>query len=397
MLEVFHNSNFRLMWRTKWAFMAFSVLSMLVAIGAMTFRGFNYGIDFVGGTSVQLRYRDEPQVEQMRAALEAAQLGDLSIQRIGKVEDHEVLIRVERHDPGEVGETTEGGEISSRIIAALRSSGERASGAGDTVDLNMVAQSSLRDWLSGRVAASGDSSVADAFGPEAVAAAIIRKRNQIGGIFHSMAEVTSIPDLAPEAARLLEEGGRLGEFTLRGVDFVGPTAGKELRRNTTYAILGAVIGILAYIWLRFHKVAWSIAAIIALVHDVTIAAGAMALTGREVSLPVVAALLTILGFSINDTIVVFDRIRENLRLYREYDFEAVVNAALNQTLSRTALTSVTLFMAVMALLLYGGDKLNPLSFCLMIGVIFGSYSSIFVASALLVVIHHHIGSRYVKT
>jgi preprotein translocase SecF subunit len=129
---------------------------------------------------------------------------------------------------------------------------------------------------------------------------------------------------------------------------------------------------------------------------VTIAAGAMALTGREISLPVVAALLTILGFSINDTIVVFDRIRENLRLYRENDFETVVNASLNQTLSRTVLTSFTSFVAVTALFMYGGDKLSPLAFCLMVGVIVGSYSSIFIAAALLAIAHRHFGAKYVK-
>ncbi|HXH29067.1 MAG TPA: protein translocase subunit SecF, partial [Candidatus Polarisedimenticolia bacterium] len=231
---------------------------------------------------------------------------------------------------------------------------------------------------------------------EGVAAAVTRYRNEHGGLIRSLDEIDAIPGVTPQAAAALKEGSILGSFALRGVDFVGPTAGRELLHNTALAILGSVIGILIYVYWRFHKIAWGVTSVIALVHDVTIAAGAMAITGKEFSLPVVAALLTILGYSINDTIVVFDRIRENLRLYREYDFEEVVNASVNQTLSRTVLTSFTVFVAVTALFLYGGDKLNPLSFCLMVGVIFGSYSSIFVAAALLVVIYRYLGAKHVK-
>jgi preprotein translocase SecF subunit len=122
----------------------------------------------------------------------------------------------------------------------------------------------------------------------------------------------------------------------------------------------------------------------------------MALTGKEFSLPIVAALLTILGYSINDTIVLFDRIRENLRLYRDHDFERVVNASVNQTLSRTVLTSFTVFVAVFALYLYGGEKLNPMSFCLLVGLVSGTYSTIYIAAALLVVTYQVLGPRYAK-
>ena len=148
--------------------------------------------------------------------------------------------------------------------------------------------------------------------------------------------------------------------------------------------------------MRFHKVSWGLAAVVALVHDVTVSAGAMAITGKEFSPAVVAALLTILGYSINDTIVIFDRVRENLRLYRDHDFEVIVNASVNQTLSRSVLTSFTVFVAVTALYMYGGDKLNPLSFCLLVGVVSGSYSTIFVAAALLVIAYHRLGARYVR-
>ncbi|MFQ5878447.1 MAG: protein translocase subunit SecF, partial [Acidobacteriota bacterium] len=261
------------------------------------------------------------------------------------------------------------------------------------IDLNLASEAHLREWIAGRL---GEPAAAADGGPAGAAAALIRARNARGGIFTDMSEVEAVEGLAPAVADLLRDEAYLGEFVVRGVDFVGPTAGKELLHKTGFAILGSVLGILIYVWFRFHKIAWGVAALAALVHDVTVAAGAMAFTGKEISLPVVAAFLTIVGYSINDTIVIFDRIRENLRLFRDRDFEEVTNASINQTLSRSVLTSFTAFIAVTALYLYGGEKLNPLSFCLMVGVVVGSYSSIFIAAALLVLAHRFLGARHVK-
>jgi preprotein translocase subunit SecF len=396
MLQVFHHTNFRLMWGTKYFFLALSAMVLLVAVGAMVFRGFNYGIDFAGGTSVQLKFREAPRVEELRAALEGAGLGDVNIQRIGRPEDREVLIRVEMHDQGGgAGTGTEGGEISSKVLAALR--GGEAAPPGE-IDLNTASEGMLREWLEARLGAPPAEAAGGGptGGAAAIAAAIVAERDRRGGLFASIDDLSAVPGVTQEVLDLLRAGATLGEFALRGIDFVGPTAGRELMSKTQAAISLAVVGILIYVWLRFHRVAWGLAAIVALVHDVTISAGAMALTGREMSLPVVAALLTILGYSINDTIVVFDRIRENLRLYREHDFEQVVNASVNQTLSRTVLTSFTAFISVTALFIYGGDKLNPLAFCLMVGMVAGTYSTIFVASALLVLAHRHLGEKFVK-
>lgn len=393
MLQVFHNANFRMMWSTKWVFLGLSILLMFVAIGGMTIRGFNYGIDFAGGTSVQLKFREPPATDELRDALESAELGDVSLQRIGQEADNEVLIRVEKHaQEGNESGTTEGGDISSRILEALRARRTQNPEHQGRLDINTASEVTLRSWLANVDAADG----AAPEDPAADARVIVEARNLQGGLFISMDEIAGIAGVSPGARAALDSGAYPGEFALRGIEFVGPTAGRELLRNTRRAIIGAVIGILLYVWIRFHKIAWGIAAIIALVHDVTLAAGAMALTGKEMSLPVVAALLTILGFSINDTIVVFDRIRENLRLYRDQAFEQVVNSSINQTLSRTVLTSFTSFVAVTALYMYGGDKLNPLAFCLMIGIVVGSYSSIFVASALLVIAYRHIDPKYVK-
>jgi len=386
MMQVFANANFQLMGRTKYVFMTISAVAFALAVGIIGVRGFNYGIDFAGGTSVQIKFREAVGAQELRSALEARDLGDLSIQSIGAADDREFLIRVEQHAGGD----GEGGGISTAILEALKTSEERAAIQAGKLDLNRESEEALGAWLAARLPASSAGAAPGA------AALVAKARTDRGDLFGDMAEVTGIAGLDPEAATILSDQGFLGRFALQGVEFVGPTAGRELLRNTGFAILGSVFGILIYVYFRFHKWLWGVGAVMALVHDVTISAGAMALTGKEMSLPVVAALLTILGYSINDTIVIFDRIRENLRLYREHDFEEIVNASVNQTLSRSVLTSFTVWIAVTALLMYGGEKLNPLSFCLLIGVIAGSYSTIFVASALLVVAYRRFGARHVK-
>ncbi|HKB07629.1 MAG TPA: protein translocase subunit SecF [Candidatus Polarisedimenticolia bacterium] len=392
MLQVFHNANFDLMGRVKWPFLIVSVVVMVLAVGTMLTRGFNYGIDFAGGTAVRVKFRERPRVEEMRAALERSGLGDISIQNLGDPQDHEVLIRVELTQSVAAAAGSEGGEISRKVVESLQSPEWHQAQKAGKIDLNMITENDLKEWLSGRLPADA-ASAADA---GAIAAAVVRYRTEHAGLIRAASEINSIPGVKPESARVLEEQSILGPFTVRSVDFIGPTAGKELLRNTLFAVFGSVGGILIYVWWRFKRWMWGLTAVVALVHDVVIAAGAIALTRKEFSVDIVAALLTILGYSINDTIVVFDRIRENLRIYRDVEFPTLVNASINQTLSRTILTSFTVFIAVTALFLYGGDKLNPMSFCLMVGVVFGTYSSVFVAAALLVIVYQRFGSKYVK-
>jgi preprotein translocase subunit SecF len=396
MLQVFQRSNFRFMWGTKWIFLAFSCAAILVALAIIAVKGFNYGIDFAGGTAVQVRFSEPPRLDHLRSVLDGSGLGDVTLQRIGAPEDNEVLIRVERAS-GVEATGDEGGNVSEKVLSALRGMETGQAGAGRP-DLNTISEPALRDFLAARMPAVQEASPGGSAASTAdlIAQAIIRARNEHKGLFTDLGQVTGAAGVTEPVAAILKEQATIGGFALRGIDFVGPTAGKELLQNTGWAILGSVLGILVYVWFRFHRIAWGLASIVALVHDVTIAAGAMALTGKDFSLPVVAALLTILGYSINDTIVVFDRIRENLHLYRDVDFERVVNASVNQTLSRTMLTCFTVFVAVFALFLYGGEKLNPMSFCLLVGVVFGAYSSVFVAASLLVVTNQFLGAKYVR-
>jgi len=167
------------------------------------------------------------------------------------------------------------------------------------------------------------------------------------------------------------------------VDVVGPTVGKQLEKQALLATIYSMIGMLVYLWFRFQLI-YGVAAVVACFHDTLITVGAFALTNQEISLTVIAAILTLVGYSMNDTIVVFDRIRENLRLSRRESLPDVVNRSINQTLSRTVLTSGLTFLTVLSLYIFGGEVLKGFSFALVVGILIGTYSSIAVAAPMLV-------------
>ena len=182
---------------------------------------------------------------------------------------------------------------------------------------------------------------------------------------------------------MLKQETVTGPYTIRGFDLVGPKVGKELQTQAFSATLLALLGMLVYVGFRFEFI-YGLAAVIAVFHDTIITIGLFSLLDKEVSLTVIAALLTLVGFSMNDTIVVFDRIRENLPQMRREKFDTVVTLSINQTLSRTILTSGLTFLTALALWLFGGQVLNGFSFALVAGIIFGTYSSIFIAAPILI-------------
>lgn len=185
--------------------------------------------------------------------------------------------------------------------------------------------------------------------------------------------------VSTDVERVLATAGQ-GDVTMRRVEFVGPQVGEELREQGGLAVLIALAFIVVYIWLRFEK-KFSVGAVAALVHDVIITLGIFAITQIEFDLSVLAAILAVIGYSLNDTIVVFDRIRENFRLIRKSTTEQVMNVSINQTLSRTIITSLTTLLVLFALFLLGGETIRSFSIALIIGVIVGTYSSIYVASS----------------
>jgi preprotein translocase subunit SecF len=205
-------------------------------------------------------------------------------------------------------------------------------------------------------------------------------------------EVIALPEMASESrndqGRSAVENALKANYTDSGfdiqqVDIVGPTAGKQLQRQAFWATIYSLIGMLVYLWFRFELI-YGVAAVVAVFHDTLITIGAFSLSNQEISLTVIAAILTLIGYSMNDTVVVFDRIRENLALSRREKLSDVVNRSINQTLSRTVLSSGLTFLTVMSLFLFGGEVLHGFSFALVVGILIGTYSSIAVAAPMLV-------------
>jgi preprotein translocase subunit SecF len=282
----------------KWYFLGFSMIFSIAGIIAM---GVNFahigspvmlGVDFKGGTQVQITFANAPDINQVRSATDAAGVKDVKIVGYDAPEKHELLVSLPEETDASVD--------------------------------------------------SGRKQILDALG-------------------------------AHYNNRILESS----------VQAVGPTVGRQLEKQAGLATLYSLLGMLVYLWFRFELI-YGVAAVVAVFHDTLITVGFFALTSREVSLTVIAAILTLVGYSMNDTIVVFDRIRENLRLTRREALTDVVNRSINQTLSRTVLTSGLTFLTVLALYLFGGEVLRGFSFALVVGILIGTYSSIAVAAPMLV-------------
>ena len=303
-MEFFHSVNVDWLGK-KWYFLAFSLIFSVAGIASMAWHVHTIGspvplgVDFKGGTQVQVQFTQPPDINRIRQAVSAEGIRDVNIATFGPAANHEVLISL----PEQTNE-----------------------GALDT------------------------------------------GREQIEGALHAHYN---------------------NPFSIRNVDIVGPTVGRQLEKQATLATLYSMAGMLIYLWFRFQLI-YGVAAVVACFHDTLITVGAFALLdsfgfkGMEISLTVIAAILTLVGYSMNDTIVVFDRIRENLRISRREPLPDLVNRSINQTLSRTVLTSGLTFLTVLSLFIFGGQVLKGFSFALVVGILIGTYSSIAVAAPMLV-------------
>lgn len=216
----------------------------------------------------------------------------------------------------------------------------------------------------------------------AIAQSIVDYRDKTkGGVLSSIDELKGAVD--PSAVASLNDGFYLSNFAVRNVEIVGPQVGHQLQTQAKLAVLYSLAGMLVYLAVRFEWI-YGVAAVITVFHDTLITVGAFSLMDKEISLTVIAAILTLIGYSNNDTIVVFDRIRENLKLMRREKLSEIVNRSINQTLSRTILTAGLTFLTVLALFLFGGEVLHAFSFALVIGILIGTYSSIAIAAPILV-------------
>lgn len=370
-MEFFRNPNIDFLGK-KWYFLAFSLVFSVAGVFSMLFwHGVPLGVDFRGGTLVNVKFSHPPDDNAIRAALEKAGLGQFKIQRLGVPANNEVLIDLD------VRETSEKAldQGKDKIIGAL----ETNAPAGK-LDLNNTSSLTLTNYLLEKDPLRAGTDANQRYA--AAAKAIVDYRYQTkGGVLSSIEELKNAVD--PAVVASLSDGFFLSDFGVYQVQIVGPQVGEQLKGQAMRAVAYSLLGMLVYLAFRFEWI-YGVAAVITVFHDTLITLGAFSLTNKEVSLTVIAAILTLIGYSNNDTIVIFDRIRENLKLMRREKLSEIVNRSINQTLSRTILTAGLTFLTVLALYLFGGEVLHGFSFALVIGILIGTYSSIAIAAPILV-------------
>jgi preprotein translocase subunit SecF len=372
-MEIFKQTNFDFL-RWKWLFIGLSLALTVAGLISLGIKGGpKYGIDFNGGTLMDVNFIKRPSAEAIRTALHQKIAGDIEVQEISN--SQEVLIST-----GVANEQALDAERAN-IIATLNS--KFNPNIDGKFDINTAGQAALADALRDPL------TKADIFLSEdklqALAKAIINYRDTPphSGIVRNLDELATVPGVTPQILKVVKQVCVPGAWSSRGVEIVGPRIGKDLRQQAINVVLIALAAMLIYIAFRFEWI-YGVAAVIAVFHDTIITVGLFSLFNKQIDLTVIAALLTLVGYSMNDTIVVFDRIRENLKLQRRGSFTDIVNMSINQTLSRTVLTSGLTFLTALSLFLFGGQVLNGFSFGLVVGIIVGTYSSIFIASPILI-------------
>ncbi len=367
---------------------AFILSAVVIAAGLVSMiakGGLKLGVDFVGGTIIQMRFDEPVPIADMREVMTRAGYAKAEIQEFG--DDNEFIIRIES-----VGEAADASALIGEWLAAAApgrnwrvvSSREQAPDPAmnfDGATLVVVEADSL-PALDGLVEAlrSAGHGVLDATSETSTRAAF---RLPLLG-----AEAKVADEIKAELAKEFPERA----IEVRRTETVGPKIGKELANRAWAAIVVSLFGILVYVSWRF-EFKFAIGAIIALAHDVLVTVGIFSILNKEISLVIVAALLTIVGYSINDTIVVFDRIRENFGLRRRESYEGMINVSVNETLSRTIITAGTTLLAVIFLLVFGGEVIHDFALAMTIGLVTGTYSSVFIASALVVEWQNRITMR----
>ena len=359
-------TNFDFLGKRKIALILSTVVNLL-SILAVVFIGLNFGIDFQGGIAIQARAKQgAAQIDQLRSTVGGLGLGEVALQEFGEAST--VLIRVQRQEGG-----AQCVNAANRVLQKRAGAGWQIKpGAANTGDVEFTAPNAL-DAAGWRDAVSR------------VGLTVLERQLPRGNT--TAAKIDMSPEQRAEwcqqvAIKLVED--TIGDkYELRGTESVGPKIGDELMNSGIIAVLATLVAIALYVWFRFE---WQFgaAALIALLHDVISTMGVFVLLQLDFSLTALAAVLTIAGYSINDTVVVFDRVRENLRRYKKVPLIELLNMSVNETLSRTLMTSGTVFVAVFALFLFGGPVLYSFSVAMLWGVIVGTYSSIWIACAALV-------------
>jgi preprotein translocase subunit SecF len=370
-VEFFRNANIDFLGK-KWYFLSFSLIFSVAGVLSMLFwHGIPLGVDFRGGTLVYVKFSHTVDDNAVRSALDKGGLHDARLQRYGVAANNEVLVDLDVQETSE--KALDRGKLD--IIKALESNAP----AGKK-DLNNSSSLDVKNYLMDKDPLHLGSDADQKYTAQAQAIVNYRDHEQ-SGVLTSIDQLKGAAD--PAAVASLSDGFFISDFGVRNVEIVGPQVGAQLRKQAILATVYSLVGMLVYLGFRFEWI-YGIAAVVTVFHDTLITVGAFSLLKEDISLTVIAAILTLIGYSNNDTIVVFDRIRENIKLMRREKLADIVNRSINQTLSRTILTAGLTFLTVLALFLFGGEVLRGFSLALVIGILIGTYSSIAIAAPILV-------------
>jgi len=383
-MQLFKETNIDFISKRKY-FLVLSLVLFLAGGTSLFLKGGpKLGIDFKGGTLVYVKFAEAPRLNEIRTALTRQGLEVATLQPFEDGPgDYELKIDLNLTED----EVLTSGQ--DKIVDTLRGV---YGGDPSKLDFNNIGLETLAD----RVVSNpkiAESSLSTEEITEAVRALIaFRDEAPQSGLVSDFSSFASVPGLNPDIMSAFQEEAYLGAFAIRGGGYVGPKIGRELQWQAIKATLFALGGMLVYIAFRFEWI-YGVAAVVAVFHDVLITLGFFSIFNREIELTAIAAFLTLVGYSMNDTIVIFDRVRENRKLTRRQPLASLLNLSVNQTLARTVLTSGLTLVAVLSLLVFGGEVLRSFSFALVVGVIVGTYSSVFIASPILLLGQEYVGGR----
>jgi preprotein translocase subunit SecF len=383
-MQIFKNTNFDFL-HYKWPFIGASLVLSVAGIGSMILHGgLRYGIDFKEGTQMTVKWNGAPPEDKIRAALSQKVHGEVTVQPFTDIAARdEIVIGTER-----MGEQQMAAARKSMQDTLEATFGEPQ---GGKLDFTNAGASEVADRLTVPLQQAGVQLSDQQL--QTLAAELLKFRDTPrSGLISSFDQLKVVPGVNSAIINVLKQQCYLAPFSILQTQMVGPKVGAELRTKAILATLYALGGMLVYIAFRFEWI-YGVAAVVACFHDTIITIGLFSLFNKEITLTVIAALLTLVGYSMNDTIVIFDRIRENIKLLRREPLESLINKSVNQTLSRTVMTSGLTFLTVIALFLFGGPVLHGFSFALVVGIIIGTYSSVFVASPIVLFWHNWADSR----
>ncbi|MFZ4627223.1 MAG: protein translocase subunit SecF [Blastocatellia bacterium] len=408
MIEIFKNTNYDFLGKQK-LMIGLTWVLILLGLGSILYRAFdgreetkpfNLGVDFVGGTLATVKFNGAPDLGRVRTALgsQGIETEKVTLQPIadpiGQAARNEVLIRLpnlvtviqQEGQSATAAKASDDADIGKvKLLSALATLNDPAT-AGK-IDLNVLGQDQLASELSARLGL-------DAPRASEIAKRIVDYREDVReGLISDLSEVRNLSGIDPQLGDSLAQNFFTGKAAIKSLEAVSPQVGADLRNRAILVSFVSILGMLVYVAFRFKSWGFGVSSVIAIIHDVLVTLGFFSLMQWEINLTVIAALLTLIGYSMNDTIVIFDRIREMMRVRRRESLETLTNEAVNQTLSRTVITSGLTFLTVCSLLFFGGEVLKSFSWVLFIGIIVGTYSTIYIASPFMLMWERWRGNR----